>query len=183
MSIITTMEKTVIIGSRNPVKVQCVKNAFEKSFPREVFSFEGVDAASNVSDQPMTDEETYRGAFNRATNAKTGRPDAQYWVGIEGGISDADGLMEAFAWIVILSSERTSRARTATFLLPDKVAQLVRQGIELGVADDQVFGRSNSKQKDGAVGLLTHGQIDRTQYYTHAMTLALAPFINKELFH
>ncbi|MEQ8533785.1 MAG: inosine/xanthosine triphosphatase, partial [Imperialibacter sp.] len=138
------MEKTVIIGSRNPVKVQCVKNAFEKSFPREVFSFEGVDVASNVSDQPMTDEETYRGAFNRATNAKASHSKGHFWVGIEGGISDAAGLMEAFAWIVILSSERTSRARTATFLLPDKVAQLVRQGIELGVADDQVFGGSNS---------------------------------------
>ncbi|MEQ9099103.1 MAG: inosine/xanthosine triphosphatase [Imperialibacter sp.] len=176
------MEKTVIIGSRNPVKVQCVKNAFEKSFPGDVFSFEGVDASSKVADQPMTDEETYRGAFNRATNAKASHPKGHFWVGIEGGISDAAGLMEAFAWIVILSPDHTSRARTATFPLPDKVAQLVRQGLELGVADDQVFGRSNSKQKDGAVGLLTHGQIDRTQYYAHAMTLALVPFINEEFF-
>ncbi len=177
------MEKTVIIGSQNPVKVQCVKTAFEKTFPREAFIFVGKNAASDVADQPMSDEETYSGAFNRAKNARDKNPSAEYWVGIEGGISDGIGLMEAFAWIVILSKDRHSRARTATFQLPDQVANLVRQGVELGVADDKVFGRTNSKQKDGAVGLLTHGQIDRANYYSHAVTLALIPFINTELFH
>jgi len=172
----------VIIGSQNPVKVQCVQDAFKTAFAEESFVFTGVDVPSNVSDQPMTDDETFQGAFNRATNARLARPDAAFWVGIEGGISDEDGMMEAFAWMVIISKEQTARARTATFPLPPEVARLVRQGVELGVADDQVFGRSNSKQKDGAVGLLTHGVIDRREYYAHAMTLALIPFVNKKLF-
>lgn len=38
----------------------------------------------------------------------------------------------------------------------------VAGGMELGEADDHVFERSNSKQEDGAVGLLTKGLIDRT---------------------
>ena len=33
-----------------------------------------------------------------------------------------------------------------------------------------------------AVGLLTHGAITRTSYYTHALTLALVPFLNEDLF-
>ncbi len=58
------------------------------------------------------------------------------------------------------------------------------QGIELGVADDQVFGRVDSKREGGSVGLLSGGLIDRTAYYEHAMILALVPFMdcNKGLY-
>jgi non-canonical (house-cleaning) NTP pyrophosphatase len=52
----------------------------------------------------------------------------------------------------------------------------------LGEADDIVFGRSNSKQDNGAVGLLTDNVIDRAQLYEHAMILALIPFKNELLY-
>ena len=54
--------------------------------------------------------------------------------------------------------------------------------MELGLADDKVFGRQDSKSKDGAVGLLTRGAITRTAYYAHAVTLALAPFVSARLY-
>jgi non-canonical (house-cleaning) NTP pyrophosphatase len=60
------------------------------------------------------------------------------------------------------------------------VADLIRQGKELGEADDLVFNRSNSKQDNGAVGLLTGNVIDRAQLYEQAVILALAPFKNTE---
>jgi non-canonical (house-cleaning) NTP pyrophosphatase len=63
------------------------------------------------------------------------------------------------------------------------VAELIRNGKELGEADDIVFGESNSKQKMGAVGLLTNNVIDRTEYYTHAVILALIRFKNANYFH
>ncbi len=75
----------------------------------------------------------------------------------------------------------TGKARTGAFMLPQEVANLVRSGIELGHADDQVFGRSNSKQTNGAVGLLTADLIDRQRYYEHAVILALVPFKNLTL--
>jgi non-canonical (house-cleaning) NTP pyrophosphatase len=65
-----------------------------------------------------------------------------------------------------------------------RVAPHASQGMELGVADDQVFGRVDSKREGGSVGLLSGGLIDRTAYYEHAMTLALVPFMdcNKGLY-
>ena len=51
----------------------------------------------------------------------------------------------------------------------------------MGEADDVVFGRSNSKFKDGAIGILTGGLIDRTRYYKEAVVMSLIPFINKDL--
>ena len=62
------------------------------------------------------------------------------------------------------------------------VVDLINQGKELGEADDIVFGHSNSKQKNGAVGILTGNLIDRTQFYVEAMILALIPFLNKEIY-
>lgn len=73
-------------------------------------------------------------------------------------------------------------ARTASFPLPPRLVALIRGGMELGAADDLVFGRSGSKAQDGSVGLLTHGAIDRASYYAHAMVLALIPFMNRPLY-
>jgi non-canonical (house-cleaning) NTP pyrophosphatase len=73
------------------------------------------------------------------------------------------------------------KSRTGAFYLPEEIARLVRDGMELGHADDVVFGRSNSKQQDGSIGLLTGGVIDRTLYYEHAVVLALIPFLNPQL--
>ena len=54
--------------------------------------------------------------------------------------------------------------------------------MELGEADDFVFKRKNSKKKDGAVGILTNGLIDRRKYYEEAVVMSLIPFLNKNLF-
>lgn len=174
--------KKVYIGSTNPVKIACTRLAFEKAFPGEKFDFKGVEVASEVSHQPMNDEETLMGSINRANNVKETYADGNYWVGIEGGIQFIGSELHAFAWVVIISVNRIGKARTATFVLPPEIAMLVKSGIELGSADDIVFNRVNSKQKDGAVGILTNGLIDRTRYYEHAMTLALIPFMKKDLF-
>jgi inosine/xanthosine triphosphatase len=90
--------------------------------------------------------------------------------------------MSAFAWIGVSDRQRTGWSKSASFFLPQKVAELVRQGMELGHADDQVFGRNNSKQANGAVGILTSDAIDREELYTHAVLLALIPFINPTLY-
>jgi non-canonical (house-cleaning) NTP pyrophosphatase len=74
-------------------------------------------------------------------------------------------------------------AKTASFLLPPKLTQLIREeGMELGDADDVVFSRIQSKHGSGTVGILTHGLIDRSNYYEHALILALVPWIQPELY-
>ncbi len=187
----------IIVASTNPVKIQSALHGFQQMFPAESFTVEGISVPSGVSDQPMTDEATLQGAINRAINIRTSHPTADYWVGIEGGCEEKHGELWTFAWVVVLGNSSPSRytergsggevngvsgkARTGAFMLPQEVATLVRSGIELGHADDQVFGRSNSKQTNGAVGLLTADLIDRQRYYEHAVILALVPFKNPAL--
>jgi inosine/xanthosine triphosphatase len=174
----------VIVASKNPVKLLAAAHGFERMFGQPV-EVSGVSVPSGVREQPMSDAETLQGARQRAENARALCPDADYWAGIEGGIDEAPAgqdAMEAFAWVVVLAGQKVGRGRTGTFFLPPRVAELVRAGKELGEADDIVFGRSNSKQENGAVGLLTGDVIDRAGFYEHAVILALIPFKTPELF-
>lgn len=174
--------KKIVVASKNPVKLAAALNGFKAMFPGEEFSCDGVSAPSGVADQPRDDDETLRGALNRAENVSK-LAEGDFWVGIEGGIEDKEGNMEAFAWIVTRSKDgKMGKGRTGTFFLPPPVAELVRQGKELGEADDIVFKRSNSKQENGAVGLLTGNVIDRAKYYEAAVIMSLIPFKNPELY-
>lgn len=174
--------KTLIVASHNPVKMRAVALAFQAMFPEEKFEIKTVSVPSEVSDQPCSDEETVTGAANRAHHAARLFPRADYWVGIEGGIAEQGSDMAAFAWVFILSPNQTGRSRTGTFFLPAAVADLVRQGKELGQADDLVFRTENSKQENGAIGLLTGNLVDRTRLYEQAVLLALIPFRNPVLY-
>ena len=191
----------VVVGSKNPVKIESVKQGFAAMFPSsQQFNVVGVDAASEVSDQPMSDNETLQGARNRAKHASNMMKDADYFVGVEGGCAKVGTELSVFAWIVVQHRDkRCGKARTATFFLPQEVTELIEQGKELGEAgerfdasvlsrfptylakDDIVFRRDNSKQSNGSVGLLTNDAITRTTYYIPAVILALIPFINDTL--
>ena len=175
--------KTIIVASQNPVKIQAVTDGFLLMFPDETFIVRTISVPSGVSHQPRSDAETVQGALNRATEATRRLPKADFWVGIEGGVEEtAEGEMIAFAWVAIRDHDRLGSGRTGTFFLPPAVADLIRQGKELGEADDIIFGRINSKQDNGAVGLLTGNVIDRVQLYEQAVILALIPFKNSELY-
>ena len=173
----------VVVASKNVVKLSATQLGFEKMFPgvpREHFC---ISAASDVPDQPMGDEETLLGANNRLQIIRQVEPTADYWVAIEGGCGWDGKQMSVFAWVVVCSNDgRIGQARSATFFVPPKMADLVRGGMELGLADDAIFGRTNSKQQNGTVGMLTGDVIDRVAYYTEAVVLALIPFKNGSLF-
>lgn len=166
----------IVVASKNPVKVDATRIGFEHMFPQMSFDIVSTSVPSGVADQPMTNAETLQGAHNRAQRAMETHPQADYAIGIEGGIEVVNDQLEVFAWVVILNNERIGRAQTGIFYLPKEVADLVQSGHELGHADDIVFNRSNSKQSTGSIGLLTDDALTRTDYYVQAVVMALIPF-------
>lgn len=169
------------VGSGNPVKINCVAEAVIAFWPeaRAV----GVHTDSGVSAQPDSDHEMFVGAHNRARQALEKTPDAQFGVGLEGGTLDTEEGMWAYAWIVVIDRQgQIGKGQSGRFLLPEPIAELVRQGIELGEADDRFFGRSNSKQKDGAIGILSDGVVTRLDLYKPAVIFALLPFVHNEFY-
>ncbi|MEN0049906.1 MAG: DUF84 family protein, partial [Bacteroidota bacterium] len=55
----------IIVASKNPVKIKAALQGFQEMFPEGFFEAEGIAVPSGVSDQPMGNEETYQGAWNR----------------------------------------------------------------------------------------------------------------------
>jgi inosine/xanthosine triphosphatase len=172
----------VVVASRNPVKISAVREAFSRQFPSAGLNLISVDVESGVSDQPDSDEETRKGARNRVEQASRAHADADFWVGLEGGVETTDDQLMAFAWMAVRGPDGSmSEARTATLPLPPAVQELVANGIELGEANDRVFATVNSKQQEGAFGLLTDGLYTREEVYREALIFALVPFVH-ELF-
>lgn len=174
--------KKIIVASNNPVKQKAVQAGFSRMFPDETFHVVGVEVASGVSDQPVGDAETLQGAINRVIAAQQQHPQADYWAGLEGGVADINGEMAAFAWVVVRNHLLEGKARTGAFFLPPAVKTLVDDGIELGKADDRVFGTSDSKTKGGAIGLLTGDVLDRAQLYEQGVIMALIPLNHPNLY-
>ncbi|MBT8072845.1 MAG: inosine/xanthosine triphosphatase [Gammaproteobacteria bacterium] len=170
----------IVITSFNPVKIAAVREAFQASFPGIELQIVPLEVGSGVPDQPMTDEETRRGAHNRVEHARQQLPGADYWVGLEGGLDSFDGRLMGFAWMAIADSRgRISETRSATLPLPPQVQALIDEGLELGEANDRVFATLNSKQGGGAYGLLTDGLMTRESIYTQTLILALIPFVHE----
>jgi inosine/xanthosine triphosphatase len=185
----------IVVGSRNPVKLNAAEHGIMSALEVNLceMEVEGIDVKSGVRDQPIGDDEIVTGATNRAIKSFTAYKERHgqsptYGIGIEGGIlvsneETVDEEMSCFAWIVIYNGTHLGKARTASFTLPPAICKLVKEGMELGHADDTVFKRTNSKQEDGTVGYLTKGVIDRTAFYTPAVVLAMVPLQWPELYN
>jgi len=168
------------VGTENPVKVGSVRDAVASFWPdaRVV----GVEVESGVSAQPQGDREIYDGALCRAVSALEVKRDANFGVGLEGGIEEGEEGLWVYAWVVVRDRNgRIGKGRTGQFLLPGGVARLIREeGLEMGDADDRYFGRSGSKRQEGAIGLLTDCRLTRQDFYRQAVIFALLPFIHPE---
>ncbi|GLI69489.1 hypothetical protein VaNZ11_014122 [Volvox africanus] len=212
----------VLVGSKNPVKVNAVQRALQRCFPSLDLTITGREAASGVPDQPYGDQETLAGARARVAalcctanatgvsiaTAQNSRsppsvatastlsdteglsPGADLVIAIEGGVGNAKapgqaGALECFAWVCVRDpyTGAESTARTASFALPSALSDLMREkGMELGDADDAVFGRIRGKQGSGTIGKLSNGVLDRTEYYVQATVCALLPYMQPQLY-
>ncbi|MEH6464867.1 MAG: inosine/xanthosine triphosphatase [Shewanella psychromarinicola] len=178
---------TIIVGSTNPVKISAAQHAIGQYFPDVQIHCRGMHAPSLVAEQPMSEAETKLGAINRAkfcqANAKTANQQADFYVAMEGGVDPFEHGPATFAYMAIIHNDTLSVGRSANLPLPQTIFNALQAGEELGKVMDRVFNTNNIKQKGGAIGLLTQGLASRESIYTQALVLAMAPFINAELFN
>jgi len=169
----------VVVASKNPVKIAAVRQAFEAQFPSAALEVLPVAVDSGAGEQPASDEQTRVGARTRALRAREAIPDADFWVGLEGGIEVIAHQLMGFAWMAVQGPVGDlSEARSVTLPLPPAVRDLVASGLELGDANDRVFATENSKQAGGAYGLLTEGRYTRESVNRQTLIIALVPFVN-----
>jgi inosine/xanthosine triphosphatase len=173
----------IVVGSMNPVKINLVKRGFNELFGHENVEVIGFDAPSDVSKQPISSNETLNGAKNRTRHSKVAVPEADYWVGVEGGIEDQDGVMQEYTWIYLISKDgKESKSRSASFTIPPQIAAQIRNGVEFGPASDQFFGKDNLKQGTGTIGMISDNLYTRETYPLSAVVFAFLPFKHPEYY-
>ena len=186
----------VVVASLNPAKIEAARLAFAVLLPDAQVSVRGLSVSSGVAEQPMSDAETYQGARQRALAARALESNADLWIGMEGGVEFIEpvayGLQASrcitFAWIQVLgpaldhSHIVDNASRSASLTLPPALAHALSEGEELGPAMDRLFNKTNSKQTGGAIGILTNQHLTRRTVYRDTLMLALAPWLNPELY-
>ncbi|MCL4831942.1 MAG: inosine/xanthosine triphosphatase [Caldilineaceae bacterium] len=169
----------IAIGSTNPTKVEAACRAAAKVWPQgEVVA---VAVPSGVAEQPMSDDETIRGAVNRARKALAAVDGVQIGMGVEGGVQDTPHGMFVGGWAAVVDRDGClGIGAGGRVLLPESIARRIRAGEELGPVMDDFSGRRNVKHGEGAIGIFTNGLIERTAALEIALTYALARFITPE---
>jgi inosine/xanthosine triphosphatase len=166
----------ITVGSKNSVKLAAVR-AVVTRLAADI-RVEALEVPSGVPDQPFGDDETIRGALERARVARQ-KTDSDFGVGLEGGVVEMpDGSMLTCAWAAVVSrSGRHGVGGSLAMPLPDSVAEMIRGGMELGHAMDKLTSQSNTKHGAGAVGILTAGLVDRQAAYEVLVAYAMSVFL------
>ncbi|KAK7196936.1 hypothetical protein NESM_000636200 [Novymonas esmeraldas] len=169
------------VGTTNRAKAESVVTVVNKCFPEASHEVRLCKVGSGVSDQPMTAEETQQGALNRAKAALDATPDADYGVGLEGGLERIAGRWFECGWMVVVE-RRTSRCgigSSARFEMSEKLMRpILDEGKELAEVMDQLTGEEDVRSGLGAMGVLTAGHLGRAAAYEHGLMFALAPFLS-----
>ena len=174
----------ILVGSKNPVKINSVKGAFLHYYNFvDVFGFE---VPSGVPDQPVN-EDTFLGAQNRAEALRVINDNdnlkADFFVGIEGGIINHFNRWFAFGGMCVIDREgKMSFGSSPQFELPKIVVDELLTGRELGHVMDEIMKKENTKQDLGAIGFFTNGVMDRKDLYVPGLIVALVPFMHEKMF-
>lgn len=173
----------IIVGSKKSPKVQAVEESFRAVFPNEEISIDGVATDSGVSSHPTSADDTLAGALNRAEHARRLVSDADYYVGIEGGlVKVVDRVWEVGVIAVIHSSGVVSTGVSAGIEVRGAILEAIESGTELSDVIEQKFGIESIGATNGFYGLATNDLVTRQAAYEQAITFALAPFLHPELY-
>ena len=169
----------VLIGTKNPGKIEGAKRALSKYF--NDFELIGVKVESDVPDQPVGIE-TYNGALNRVNNlvkyAKENNLQADMFMSVESGLTSELGFWAITNIAVIKNAKgETGVGSSASFPVPNKYVEPIKTET-LGTVMDNIFNESDLRSSTGGIGLLTKEVVTRIDLSCDAFLMALTPFIN-----
>lgn len=170
----------ILIGSKNPGKIEGAKKAFANYFSD--FEIEGVSVSSLVSEEPVNNE-IYEGARNRVDNlmkyAEENNIEVEYFLGVESEITNLLG-----KWVIINiavikdKNGYESWGTSPAFPVPDKYVEEIIS-TDLGKVMDNIFNQHYLRSGKGGISFLTNDVISRIDMTKEAFVMALIQHINK----
>lgn len=172
----------ILMGTKNPGKIEGTKNAFSRYF--KDIEIEGISVDSEVSAQPVN-EEIFQGAKNRVKNlrkyAKENNIEADYYVATEAGITNSLGdWIDINAAVVENADGYQSVGTSQGFPIPDRYIKEIID-TELGKVMDRLFEGKELAKGKGGIYNLTHNRVSRLDLTEGAVIMALTSHLNGEI--
>lgn len=171
----------IAVGSTNPTKIQPVIDVFSHHF--KMVKVKGVSIKSGVSEQPMDIDEMYKGALNRAQNALKTVKEAEYGVGIEGGLhKHSFGWFEHSIVVIVNKKGQIGVGASGGLVLPEIIMSSIHKGKSLEEAIDAHFKTNKIGEGIGMFGIFTKGVVTRSEGVRHGVAFALSRFLHKAVY-
>jgi len=144
------------VGSKNPVKIEAVREALLEYYPEFKLNFFEVN--SGVSEQPIGIDEIGKGAEDRARNSFIS---CDYSIGYESGLISYSNKFVDFGICVIYNGQEFYHGFSQGFMVPSRLVELIREeNLDLSQAAKRA-GLTNSKkigEEGGIINLLSKGR-------------------------
>lgn len=172
----------ILMGTKNPGKIQGAKEAFEKYFDN--VQIEGIAVNSDVGDQPFN-QEILQGAKNRVKNlkkyAKENQLEPDFYISSEAGITNLLGEWIDINCAVIEDSKGFQSVGTSQgFPIPNKYIEEIKE-TELGKVMDKIFSGKDLGKGKGGISYLTKDEVSRIDLTKNAFIMALTKHINGDI--
>ncbi len=169
----------ILMGTKNPGKIEGAKEAFEKYFDN--VEIEGIAVDSEVGNQPFN-QEILQGAKNRVKNLKKYAAEnqikADYYISSEAGITNSLGEWIAINCAVIEDENGLQSVGTSQgYPIPDQYIEEIKE-LDLGKVMDKLFSGKELNKGKGGISYLTKNEVSRIDLTKNAFVMALIKYIN-----
>ena len=172
----------IAIWTLRESKIQAIKEAIKACpyFSQKEIEYISKKVSSDVSDMPLSLEETMKGAQNRARNLKNIWVEADFYVGLEWGtfkVSDRTFLLGVV--YVENSAWEGHFGLSPAIEVPKKIEKMLyEEGKELGPIMEELSGVVDIRSKNGSMWAWSDDMLTRTQQFAMAFQAAISPFYN-----
>jgi inosine/xanthosine triphosphatase len=161
----------IVLGTASKDKLKILEDYLASH--DKTFKIVQVQADSGVSDQPISEEETIKGAKTRAKNAyKSGKYELA--IGLEGGLVKHNKLYHLICIACIYNGKKYFLGISKSLPLPQKVSSAIEDGVEFG-EQIRIYANSLENMHDQI-----HEIISRKKSFTSAINVAFSKLQNYE---
>jgi inosine/xanthosine triphosphatase len=169
----------VNVGSKNKAKIWATRDVFLKAFKKvEIHS---IEVESDGPDIPI-DEEVKQGAVTRA---KESIGNADFGVGIEGGMTQTDehgGRRMVHYCAIVDKRGVVTIGHGPGYRLPRSVSETAIEGVPLSEVMRRFMNVEQIEEEKGTVGHLSDGLTTRKSLVEQAVLMALLPRLRSDLY-
>jgi non-canonical (house-cleaning) NTP pyrophosphatase len=174
----------IAIGTLRAPKVDGIKEGiatcpYFSNILNEV-SYLTENVSSGISHMPTTIDEVMQGAQNRANNLLLGGIVADYYIGIEGGVSYFGEKSYIFGCVYVRNNNGEGHFGFSPMVEVPAVCErmIYNEKKELGPIMEALSGVTDIRSANGSMGAWTNDMFTRKDEFVLAFKAAIAPFYN-----